>query len=198
VRAGRPARPGDRARNGLIGAPVSRLDGPLKVRGAAAFAAEFSPIPKGRIANLDISAADQAPGVVLVMTYRNAPRLQPMPLFMSADKAAGGSDLPIPQYDKIYWNGQPIAVVLAETQEQANHAKSLIRVTYEAPNRRPPRSRRPKRTAPSPNPSRARRSKKRSVTPRRRWPPHRTEWMPCTRLTLQLAMIIPWMANEGI
>jgi xanthine dehydrogenase YagR molybdenum-binding subunit len=129
-------------RNGLIGAPVSRLDGPLKVRGAAPFAAEFSldgmvyaalaysTIPKGRIATLDTSAADQAPGVVLVMTHHNAPRLQPMPLFMSADKAAGGSDLPILQDDKIHWNGQPIAVVLAGTQEQADHAKSLIRVTY--------------------------------------------------------------------
>ncbi len=50
-----------------------------------------------------------------------------MPVFMSAAKAAGGDDLPIMQDDRIHWNGQPIAVVLAETQEQADHAKSLIR-----------------------------------------------------------------------
>jgi xanthine dehydrogenase YagR molybdenum-binding subunit len=65
------------------------------------------------------------------MTYRNAPRLQPPPLFMSAAKAAGGDDLPVMQDDRIRWNGEPIAVILAETREQADHAKSLIRVLYE-------------------------------------------------------------------
>ncbi len=77
-----------RHKHGLVGAPVSRLDGPLKVQGKARFAAEFpkegmvyaalaySTVPKGRIATLDTSAAEAAPGVVLVMTYRNAPRLE--------------------------------------------------------------------------------------------------------------------------
>ena len=131
-------------KHGLIGAPVSRIDGPLKVKGAARFAAEFqldgmvyaalahSAVPKGRIASLDTKAAEAAPGVVLVMTYRNAPRMKPMPLFLTAEKAAGGDDLPVMQDDRIHWNGQPIAVVLAETQEQADHAKSLICATYEA------------------------------------------------------------------
>jgi xanthine dehydrogenase YagR molybdenum-binding subunit len=131
-------------KHGLIGAPISRLDGPLKVQGEARFAAEFpiermfyaalahSTIPKGRIATLDTSAAEAASGVVLVMTHRNAPTLNPTPLFMSAPKAAGGDDLSVMQDDLIHWNGQPIAVVLAETQEQADHAKSLIRATYEA------------------------------------------------------------------
>ena len=131
-------------RGDLIGAPISRIDGPLKVQGQARFAAEFplermlyaalaySTIPKGRIATLDTSAAEAADGVVLVMTHRNAPRLKPTPLFMSASKAAGGDDLPVMQDDSIHWNGQPIAIVLAETQEQADHAKSLIRVTYQA------------------------------------------------------------------
>ena len=130
-------------KHGLIGAQVSRLDGPVKVRGAARFAAEFPmdgmayaalalrPVPKGRIAELDTAAAEAAPGVVLVMTHRNAPRMKPMPVFMSNPKAAGPSDLPMLQDDRIHWNGQPIAVVLAETQEQADHAKSLIRAAYE-------------------------------------------------------------------
>ena len=129
---------------GLIGAPISRIDGPLKVQGQALFAAEFpmdgmvyaalaySTIPKGRIATLDTSAAEAAPGIILVMTHRNAPRLKPTPLFMSASKAAGGDDLPVMQDDLIHWNGQPIAIVLAEAQEQADHAKSLIRATYHA------------------------------------------------------------------
>ena len=131
-------------KDGLIGAPISRLDGPLKVQGQARFAAEFpmdemvyaalvcSTVPRGRIATLDTVAAQSAPGVVLVMSHENAPRMKPMPLFMSKDKAAGGDDLPVLQDDQVHWNGQPIAVVLAQTQEQADHAKSLVRVVYEA------------------------------------------------------------------
>ena len=129
-------------KHGLIGQPISRLDGPQKVRGQARFAAEFpmdgmvyaalvySTIAKGGILRIDTAAAEAAPGVVLVMTYRNAPRMKPMPLFMSSDKAAGGTDLPVMQDRRIHWNGEPVAVVLAETQEQADYARSLIETTY--------------------------------------------------------------------
>ncbi len=65
------------------------------------------------------------------MTHRNAPRMKPRRAFLSAPKAAGGDDLPVMQDDRIHWNGQPIAVVLADTQEQADHAASLISATYE-------------------------------------------------------------------
>ncbi len=131
-------------KHGLVGAPISRLDGPLKVKGAARFAAEvplegmvyaalaFSTIPKGRIATLDTSAAEAAPGVVLVMTHRNAPPMKPMPLFMTSEKAAAGSNLAVMQDDQVHWNGQPIALVLAESQDQADHASSLIRAEYVA------------------------------------------------------------------
>jgi xanthine dehydrogenase YagR molybdenum-binding subunit len=131
-------------KHGLIGTPVSRLDGPLKVRGAARFAAEvpledmvyaalvYGTIPCGRIATLDTQAAEAAPGVVLVMTYRNAPRLNSPAPFGSSPTAAAASDLPIMQDDRLHWNGQPIAVVLAETQEQADYATSLIVATYAA------------------------------------------------------------------
>jgi xanthine dehydrogenase YagR molybdenum-binding subunit len=131
-------------KHGLIGTPVSRLDGPLKVRGAARFAAEvplenmvyaalvYGTIPSGRIATLDTQAAEAAPGVVLVMTYRNAPRLNSPAPFGSSPTAAAASDLPIMQDDRLHWNGQPIAVVLAETQEQADYATSLIVATYTA------------------------------------------------------------------
>jgi xanthine dehydrogenase YagR molybdenum-binding subunit len=132
-----------RQKHGLVGTAVSRLDGPEKVSGTARFAAEFplqrmvyaalkySTIARGRIIDLDTSAAEAAPGVVLVMTYRNSPRLKPAPMFMSSPKAAAGDDLPIMQDDQVHWNGQPIALVLAETQEQADCAKSLIRAAYE-------------------------------------------------------------------
>ena len=58
--------------------------------------------------------------------------MQPPPLFLSENKAASGDSLPVLQDDRVCWNGQPIAVVLAETQEQADHAKSLVHATYEA------------------------------------------------------------------
>jgi len=130
-------------KHGLIGAAVSRIDGPLKVRGQARFAAEipletmvyaalvYSSVARARIAMLDTALAEAAPGVCLVMTHRNAPRMAPPPLFMSQPKAAGASDLPVMQDDEIRWNGQAVALVLADTQEQADHAASLVRVTYE-------------------------------------------------------------------
>lgn len=129
-------------RQGLVGASVSRVDGPLKVKGEARFAAEFpmdglvyaalvfSTIAKGRVSSLDTAAAESAPGVALVMTHRNAPKMKPSPLFLTKEKAAGGDDLPVMQDDAVHWNGQPIALVLADSQEQADHAASLIRVTY--------------------------------------------------------------------
>ncbi len=132
-----------REKHGLIGASISRIDGPLKVAGQARFAAEFpmegltyaalrhSTIARGRIVSLDTTQAEAAPGVVLVMTHLNAPRLKPTPPFGSKPQAAGGDDVPVMQDDRIHWNGQPVAVVLAETQDQADHAQSLIRVQYE-------------------------------------------------------------------
>jgi len=97
----------------------------------------YSTIARGRITALDTGAAEAAAGVVLVMTHRNAPRMQPPPLFLTAPKAAAGSDLPVMQDDSIHWNGEPVAIVLAETQEQADHGASLIRVVYESS---PPRT----------------------------------------------------------
>jgi len=133
-----------RHKHGLIGAAVSRIDGPLKVSGRAAFAAEFpiegmtyaalqySTVARGRIVAIDTAAAEAAPGVVLVMTYKNAPRMKPAPAFMTKPKALAGDDVPVMQDDQVHWNGQPVALVLAETQEQADHAQSLIQVTYTA------------------------------------------------------------------
>lgn len=132
-----------RQKHGLIGKAVSRLDGPYKVTGTARFAAEFplenmvyaavlySTIPKGKVTRLDTAAAESAPGVTLVMSYKNAPKMKAPPAFMTNQKAASGDDLPVMQDAEVHWNGQPIAVVLAETQEQADHAKSLIQVTYD-------------------------------------------------------------------
>jgi xanthine dehydrogenase YagR molybdenum-binding subunit len=131
-------------RDGLIGTEVSRVDGAAKVTGTAPFAAEIvlddmlyaslahSTIARGKITVLDTSAAERAPGVVLVMTHQNAIAMKAIPYFLAAPKSAAGNDLPVMQDGLVHWNGQPIAVVLAETQEQAEYARSLIRATYEA------------------------------------------------------------------
>ncbi len=133
-----------REKHGHVGRPTSRVDGPQKVAGSARFAAEYAPegmlyaavafstIARGRMTALDTAAAEAAPGVRVVMTHGNAPRMKPMPMFMSQERAAGGDDLPIMQDDRIHWNGQPIAVVVADTQEQAEHGASLVSATYEA------------------------------------------------------------------
>ena len=128
-----------------LGTQQSRIDGAEKVRGAARFAAEVrmerllyaslvhSTIARGRIAELDVSAAEAAPGVALVMTHRNAPKLAlPPPIGLTNLKAAGNNILPVMQDAEIRWNGQVVAVVLAETQEQADHAASLIKPRFEA------------------------------------------------------------------
>ena len=132
-----------RQKHGLIGAPISRIDGPLKVAGQARFAAEialpglthaalhYASIARGRITAIDTTAAEKVPGVVLVMTYKNAPRLKTPPPFGTGPKAAGGDSVAPMQDEHIHWNGQPIALVLAETSEAAEHAQSLIRVAYE-------------------------------------------------------------------
>lgn len=131
-------------KHGAIGTPVSRLDGALKVAGGAAFAAEhrfdnmvyaalaYATIARGRIVSIDSAAAEAAPGVVLVMTHQNAPRMAPPPAFGSSPTGVGPADLPILQDDRVHWNGQPIACILAETQEQADHAVTLLRIRYEA------------------------------------------------------------------
>ena len=127
----------------VITQPLARVDGPLKVTGKARFAAEvefdhptyaalvYSTIPRGRIASIETAVANAAPGVLLVMTHENAPRLPPALLIMVDPKGAAGSNLPVMQDASIHWNGEPVAVVIAETQEQADHAASLVRVRYD-------------------------------------------------------------------
>ena len=132
-----------RQKHGHIGQAVSRLDGPLKVKGAARYAAEVpfenmlyaalvtSTVSRGRITDIDTVAAGDAPGVALVMTYKNAPRMETPKMFGTSPKAAGLHTLSILQDEQIHWNGQTVAVVLAESQEQADHAASLIEIACE-------------------------------------------------------------------
>ena len=132
-------------RRGEIGRQAPRVDGEIKVQGQARFSAEIamddlcyaalvhSTITRGRIARLDTAAAEAAPGVLLVVTHRNMPRVASPALTSMADMGAvGNSSLPILQDDQVHYNGQIVAAVVAETQEQADHAASLVAIDYDA------------------------------------------------------------------
>ena len=134
-------RPGEAG--AAVGRAMSRVDGPLKVAGEARFAAEVevssltyaalvcSTIARGRVVSIDAAAALAAPGVVLVMTHENAPKMAAPPQMFTDPHGAANSNLPVMQDAEIHWNGEPVALVLGETQEEADHAASLIRVEYE-------------------------------------------------------------------
>ena len=124
----------------VVGKPTPRIDGPLKTTGSAKYAYEHhAPVPdaaygyvigagiaKGRIASLDLAAAEASPGVLAIVTARNAGKLG-KGNFNTA-KLLGG-----PAIDHYH---QAVAVVVATTFEQARSAAQLVRITYErAPGR---------------------------------------------------------------
>jgi xanthine dehydrogenase YagR molybdenum-binding subunit len=123
-----------------IGQPISRVDGRLKVTGAARYTADIplagvahaaivhSTIANGRTLAIDTSAAEKAPGVLVVLTHHNMPRMNPVP--WSHLRPQGQTYLPL-QDDKIHYAGQPVAMVVAETLDQAAYAGRLIEVEYE-------------------------------------------------------------------
>src|SRR5882672_5467740 len=120
---------------GVIGRPLDRVDGRLKVTGGARYAYEVlqgpattygyvvqASIGKGRIKSIDTRAAERAPGVVLVLTHRNAPK-----------QGTGNHHEahPVLSSPQVSYYGQPVAFVVAETFEQARAAAYLVRVNYD-------------------------------------------------------------------
>jgi xanthine dehydrogenase YagR molybdenum-binding subunit len=122
-----------------LGKETTRVDGMAKVTGKAKYAAEFqiphltygfivlSTIAKGRITQIDTRAAEASAGVIKVFTHLNAGKLGKPP----AADASPTWAWPL-QSDQIFFNGQPIALVVAETYEQARHAARLVQVSYQA------------------------------------------------------------------
>ncbi|MER8156840.1 xanthine dehydrogenase family protein molybdopterin-binding subunit [Streptomyces sp. NPDC094472] len=124
----------------MIGQAMQRVDGPLKVAGRAAYAYEHweagqplygfiagATIGKGRIIEIDTEDAEGAPGVRMVMTHLNAPeqgiRDESIPFeYWRAQPVLTGPD--------IHYYGEPVALVVAETFEQARAAAELIEVEY--------------------------------------------------------------------
>ena len=124
-----------------IGQPLVRVDGHAKVTGGARYAAEFSfpglaygaliqsPIPHGRLTNLDLTAAKAAPGVIDILTGENAPSFRPI---RSETKPGMPGEGRVPlQDDALHFVGQQLGLLIAETLEEARHAVSLVRVKTE-------------------------------------------------------------------
>ena len=124
-----------------VGQPISRIDGRLKVTGSARYTADipletivhaaivYSTIANGRIVSIDTAAAENAPGVLAVLTHKNMPRMKALP--WSHLRPQGQTYLPL-QDDQIHYAGQPVALVVAATLDQATYAGTSINVMYEA------------------------------------------------------------------
>lgn len=128
-----------------VGTSTSRIDGRAKVSGGAKYSAEYaqkdlaygsivqSTIAKGRIIRIDTSEAMRVAGVLDILTHEKRPRMADKDQDYKDDVAPDVGSPFRPLYDdRILFNGQPIALVLAEDWETANYAASLIRVEYHA------------------------------------------------------------------
>src|ERR1700729_1873157 len=122
----------------IVGRSLARIDGPLKVSGAAAYTADRtmerlayavpvgSTIANGRIAALNLSKARQMPGVIELYHRGNIGALyKPSP-------DAGAIDEARPPFadDVVSYYGQYVALVVAETFEEATAAASLVEIEY--------------------------------------------------------------------
>ncbi len=117
-----------------LGQSLTRLDARAKVTGEALFPGDvnlpgqlwmkvlFARRPHARIKRLDISKAQAAPGVVYVFIARDVP---------VNEFGLGSKDAPVLNNDEIRWVGEKIALVVAETEKQAEHARDLIEIEYE-------------------------------------------------------------------
>ncbi len=122
----------------ILGAPLDRVDGRLKVTGTALYAAEFrvpnvahaalvqANVGNGAVTGFDLAAAKAMPGVIAIMTPDNAPRL---PMGQGAPQTVKA---PLLQNPHVYFNGQHVAVVLADTLDRALAAAACVRVRHQA------------------------------------------------------------------
>jgi xanthine dehydrogenase YagR molybdenum-binding subunit len=123
----------------IIGAPLDRVDGRDKVTGRAVYAADVpvahvahavlvtSSIARGRIGAIDTTAASRATGVIAVLTHHNAPRVREAP----QAQGPGARHLQLLQTDRVLYSDQPIAMVVADTLERAQHAATLVTARYQ-------------------------------------------------------------------
>jgi xanthine dehydrogenase YagR molybdenum-binding subunit len=129
--------------SGIIGRDVSRVDGPAKVSGSARYSGEIAlpdlayaeivgaGIASGRITSIDTAQAERAEGVAGILTHRNLPKVNQVPLVPSlmGGPAPGETFFPM-QDDQVHYAGQPVAVVVADSLERAQYAATLVEVGY--------------------------------------------------------------------
>jgi xanthine dehydrogenase YagR molybdenum-binding subunit len=135
----------------MIGEPRDRVDGRPKVTGGARYAAEnnldgivhavviHSTIAAGRIKSIDATAAKKAPGVLAVLSHLNAPKIgltPPAPANQERQPQPNQGNFAEPKLipfagPEIQYLGQQIAVVVAESLEQATHAATLVKIAYD-------------------------------------------------------------------
>jgi xanthine dehydrogenase YagR molybdenum-binding subunit len=124
----------------MIGEGINRIDGRLKVTGGATYTAEWpidnlaygvivqSSIACGAMTSIDVTGATEQPGVIAVMTADNAPKL---PRHGRAGvNPPAGRVLSLLQDHEVRYNGEPVALVIAETFEQATYAVARVHVEY--------------------------------------------------------------------
>ena len=124
----------------LVGQPIDRVDGARKMTGTATYTNDvtlanqahglliLSTVPNGQILSIDSSAAEHATGALLVLTFLNAPQL-PQGGRAGVHPPAGRV-LSVLQDNEVHYNREPVAVVVAETLEQATAAAGLVEVRY--------------------------------------------------------------------
>ena len=179
-----------------VGQPLNRVDGWAKVTGAAKYSAEYNHLPglvhavlktsdvaKGRVTDIDTSAAQREPGVLGILTHQNLHRPALTAGTKEGREAIGPSGqmtfMPM-QSDQVHYAGQPVAVVVADTLEHAQQAAAKLRVTIARKHRSPPTTTPKRRSsilpkpplavrrvtgARQPRPSRRRRCSSRPPTP---------------------------------
>ncbi|HEY3594967.1 MAG TPA: hypothetical protein VGL13_13880, partial [Polyangiaceae bacterium] len=123
----------------VVGKPFDRIDGRLKVSGKAAYSAEIrvaniayaavvsSTIANGRVREIDTRGAERAPGVLAVLTPQNTPKLPGA----KAKSKSGGRVVQLLQDDRVLYDGQPVALVVADSFERARHAAAMLDVRYD-------------------------------------------------------------------
>ncbi|MAN73584.1 MAG: xanthine dehydrogenase [Henriciella sp.] len=125
----------DKLPSRLTGAPMDRPDGPLKVSGTATYAHEWqldgkvfgvlarAPVSKGKLVRIDKSAIENLPGVLGVFSEER---------FLRNPAQGMANEAPEQGVSEISYFGQPIALVVAETFEQARHGAHRLELVCEA------------------------------------------------------------------
>ena len=131
---------------GAVGRPFDRRDGHAKVTGTALFSAEHrypnltyatmvhATIARGSITGIETAAAAAVPGVLAVLTHLNAPKIRPerkSNIVRDRGPSVSGTTVNYLNTDQVFWDGQPIAVVVAETSAAADEAAGLVTVRYD-------------------------------------------------------------------